>query len=390
MIYNSSIRQRASLFCSETAQLIHKAIRKINDIATALFKAIRKVFLFPTRYVGAKDWSIFGLIKRWCSKEMARYQGSQANVSDQDALFGSGYHRFSHRNLTSEEIKPLILFACAAAAIHSNNLQWITPFEYNLKDIDSDLKIENRTNCFFDEETGLKFAAYENERQILIAFGALGSSDSELDSDSQKAELRDKVYRNSVLNLLGGKQAIYLKADRIISKLLKTEPFQNKEVLFVGQSLAGSIASYVALKNNRKAICLNSLPLGAGLQQEIGRKYLMDADKHITHIIIKDDYLSDTSKILGVIDAIASFFGLRTAGNFGIKNRLPSAYSRIAENHNYVLGSMLAHAGFDKHSKPWLLADDPRFAELKPLFTDAIKNLNTRQMADPSICDVAI
>lgn len=339
-----------------------KTNQKINTLVKKLFALLKTVITFPTRYLGSKSISACGLMKRSLLKIKDLFAEKS---SEPEPLLGCGYHRFSHHDMTGDEIKPFIKFSCATAAVHSNNLEWIDPLGFKVKEIKTNLGIEKRDTLFFDHQTGLKFSIFENENQILIPFGALGSSNSVLMDKAQNLDLYRKMFLTAIGNLLGGKTALHLKADEVISKLLKSGELGNKEVFFVGQSLGGSIASFVALRNDQKAICFNSLPLGAGLQQEIGDEKLRHADHYVTHISAKNDYISDSPKILGVIDAIVSFIGLKTPGNFGLKNHIPAAYSKRQEIHDYFLGSMLVHAGFNIHTQPIQLVNEACFAEIK-------------------------
>ena len=91
------------------------------------------------------------------------------------------------------------------------------------------------------------------------------------------------------------------------------------------------------------------MPIGAGFQFKLGSKALSEADSYVKHLVIKGDFVSDTSP---VPDVILSGLGIRTPGNFGEKYRILSAYKESDKTHNFVLGSMMQHLGYDKRAKP--------------------------------------
>ena len=335
------------------------AITKIKGIAEGIFQSIQKVVSYPLYYLGSKTWSLPGAVARFfIAASKALFEGQPFRWED---IFEEpkGYHRFFDKVLTREEVKPFLKYGCMAAAVHSNKSSWMAPFGYTMispEKIEAEMdgtpkNLKTNTSCFYNPVTGLKVGLYEKGNNILVGFGALDSSSTEEPDDERKEEMKNLFLKTGTLNLLGGRPEIFEQANRFVTKLRALPAFKGKNIEICGQSIGGSIASYVALKQKLKAVCMNTLPLGAGLQCSIESEDLAEADEYITHVIVKGDIAADLPKIVGVVDSIASFIGLKTPGNFGQKMYVPSAYGHFLDAHNYFLGSLMVHAGFDKRTK---------------------------------------
>ena len=316
------------------------AAKKISQIAKKIFAFIQTLFLFPLRYFGSKTWSIPGLLYRIASGKPISFKEK-------------GYH-FEYENLSSPiEYLP---HASMTHYAHKTEADWIAPFGYkpvhptnlNLQDPE----VESRELCFFNPQTGLKVILAEKEDKIAVIFGALSSSNHELQNNpKQNAKIQKNLQAACVFNIAGTVPAIYQEAFSFSAKLLHHSYFQNKQITFVGSSFGGSLAAFVALKHERPAVCINGLQLGAGLQQEIGDKTLEKADKYITHIFMNNDYLNDPP-LLSTIDKIFSRAGIRMPGNFGKRYKISTPYKSYKQIHSFIFGSFIHNLGFHKKTLP--------------------------------------
>lgn len=291
---------------------------KIKKVALRIFEKIKEIVFFPARYFGSKHHC-------------------------------TGYHFKMQKELSPEEAKAFLPYAGANATVHSNDPDWL--FGHQLADYEKlpDISgIEKRNTNYFNPETGLKLAVYENENELIISYGALTAYRSELPNATG---LSRKGYLNCIANLAGGVPSIFNEAERITLELLKTYPHASKKVTLSGQCYGGTLASFVGIKNKIQAVCTNSFPLGAGLQKEIGRDRLDLADEYVTHISANKDSISD-NRFLSVLDRIASAIGIRTPGNFGKRLVIPSAYRNSKHTHEHFMGSMMHHLGKKIRDKP--------------------------------------
>ncbi len=299
---------------------------KILQFVKSIFESLKNFFLFPLRYVGSKK---------------------------------AGYHAKIQKTLTSEETLPYVKYAAMAAAQHSCDVSWISPFglefynsfksSLNLADIPGNL--EAKENCFFDATTGLKAVIAFNDDEVIIGFGAMDSARSLYPDHKMQKSLKFNQHCHLAQNLLGGQPACYEQADALF-KMLKDNPeFKGKSISLVGQCLGGSIAQYVSLKNEVPAVCFNTLALGAGLQYEIKSKAFKKADNFITHISAQTDFISDNRKLF-IFDRALSFLGIRTPGNFGQRYDIPAAYTKREDIHDYMMGSVMKHVGYNIRNKP--------------------------------------
>ena len=206
--------------------------------------------------------------------------------------------------------------------------------------------LQSKDSVLFDPDTGLKIAIYQKGVDVIVTFGAAGYHASQFKkNEEEKAEaVKDKIIKSAVANLFGMRPALYTKADKFVKALLDSDQFKDKRVAVVGQSVGGTIASYVSLRQQIPGFALNAIPLGCGLQTKIGERNLRNADQFLTHIISKGDIFSDLPVIVGVVDAVVSSLGFRMPGNFGTKHHIPSIYKSIMDNHTFVIGSLIAQA----------------------------------------------
>jgi|SRR5579872_4235449 len=312
-------------------QLAHNGIAKsfaltIKKTTSAFFKLILNVSLFPTRYLSSKSFNV-----------------------------GTGYTR-NLIPISPQKTKEYLRFAGGSVASFANDESWVKPFGtqfLNIEDVDltglpGNLRAEKK--CFFDPENGLKMVIVHSDAEALIIYGSLRAGNAMLD-DAEAQKLVDR--QNIILgaNLFGFKPAIFEQADALFQRVKSHPRLRGKRILFSGQCMGGCIASYVALKNQERAICFNTFPLGAGLQEDLGKNRLRQAGRLVTHISAKTDFVSDP-KYLDLVDLIISSIGIRTPGNFGRRFSIPSAYNRAHDTHSYIFGSLMKHIGHNVRTRP--------------------------------------
>jgi hypothetical protein len=259
----------------------------------------------------------------------------------------------SHLNavaLKPFEIKGYIKYAAIAATAYKSDTSWITPFNIDLispKDIDIDVShiscLEKRDVCFFDETTGLKAIVCENEKNIIIAFGAFGSAFPETGTEKYN-KVADYLKKTIVHNIyFGSKPKYFDDADLLFKKLCSYFGEKStKPIIVCGQCLGGSLAQYVGIKNRVSTICLNSIPIGSGVQKAIN-KNIHYANKIVTQVSVDFDPVISSS----------------SAKNLGEHFVLPSAYETSKESHRYLMGSIMNYLGYDKktHTKELVKED---------------------------------
>jgi hypothetical protein len=360
---------------ARSAQMISDSAIKVYETVKKFFIMLKDLVLFPTRYVGSKDWSLIGIVPRFFAELAKSLVGRRA--FDSSNVVGKGYHRGGFEELSKEQVKPYIKYGCITAGVHANKGEWTEPFGLSvvspktLVNTDTELPegVEVREKCFFDPNTCLKVGIFEDQDTLYVTFGALSSHESEVSDVAKKEELKKTILSSGAAMLMGYKPEIYEQANALVEKIMGEMKTKNKRIELVGQCFGGSLASYVALKQQLPATCLNSLALGAGLQQEIGSDRLAEADKYITHVSADTDIASDNFSI-GIFDRALSLGGVTMPGNFGNRKMIPTVYSKTLETHDYILGSMLVHAGYDKRDKPASLRDKPG---AEAIFTKATK-----------------
>jgi hypothetical protein len=232
--------------------------------------------------------------------------------------------------------------------------------------------VETRKNCFFDPSTTLKVVLMldEKKKELLVVFGATNGSQSEAQDPAEKRCLFRRQCAQIVFNLLGGVPASYLLADKVVSTVRSLfqdrhsplNRYKDYTMTLVGHSQGGSLAQYVSLKQGTPSRVINSAPLGAGLQYDIGSDKLKTANRFIQHLSVDGDWLSD-HPLAGRVDKIISALGIRTPGSFGIRKSISSPFKSRYEHHAYIVGSIGEHAGVGNPHYGQMLKNDllPRY-----------------------------
>ncbi len=288
-----------------------------------------------------------------------------------------GYHLVMEK-LTPEEIEPHLRYIAQSGYAHTPKCSLIGPFGYqpvDPKSIEIDMsapldKIEilegsfkcnknaeliKTEKCFADKNTGLKILVSEhaNNKEIVLAFGDLSSLEIELKETSKK--IWHRQTKAVLCNLGGLVPELYTQAEslavQIIKKMSENLDYKYYTFTLVGQSLGGSLAQFVGLRNEIKTMCYNAVPLGPGLQKLIGNEKLKKADKHVIHVTAESDMASDLQGV-GIFDSILSSLKVCTPGNFGQRYSIPSAYQKMQETHSFVLGSAMHHLNLNKRTTP--------------------------------------
>jgi hypothetical protein len=320
-----------------------KIISSITDLLRKITDIFHQAIVFPTRYFGSKSGTI-------------TLQGCQLKIGAKE-----GYHLVL-TPLSKQETRSYVRYAATTAAVVENDDAWTTPFGYTCLSplalsINPSLlppNIQATNECFFDRSNGLKVTLFHNpnNNEIVICFGAIGSSTHELGSTKENSWLICKQYTQMFFSGIGAKMSIFEEARQLSKAIINACPTRN--VKLVGMCMGGALAQYVGLQTETKAICFNSLAIGAGLQQAIGDGKLALADRYITHISCKEDWASGEHKFLTLIDRLFCAIGIRTPGNFGHHYSIPSApeYKTMYQIHTYLFGSVASHLGYHYRTLP--------------------------------------
>ncbi len=342
------------------------------------------VVSFPIRYIGSKRYTYLGGACKIVSDLFKKYAFSK------DIKIENPWSNNVSKLTSSDVIKgDFLVFGCLNAAVHKSDNTWseavnasvLNPNSFDLDGSDPILDfVEMRENCFFNPTMGLKIMMFERNDQLIISFGGMGSHSSELNLNEESGldnELDRMAIKTGVGNLLGITPDFYESANQLVSLLLNSKFRKNlpKEVHLTGQCLGGSLASYVALKQGLSATCLNTLPLGAGLQNNIPKERLLNADKFVTHVISRGDLLADCNIffvgfVVKIIDFVCSrIFGIKTPGNFGkvfkVQNETSKFYTpkKLIQVHQLVLGSMIEQTLKDEASDDFI--SSPEFKKIQ-------------------------
>lgn len=221
-------------------------------------------------------------------------------------------------------------------------------------------------NCIFDRQTGLKIvvSVSASTKEIILAFGDANSMVAELNKDAPSTK---RSQRLAVLaNLCGwGNPEIYLRGNTLamymITTLKGSYSYSNYKITLTGQSLGGTLAQYVGLRNGIPAFCYNAVPLGRKLQESIGHQNLSNAKSYVTHLSVSWDCPSDVP-MSGITSFLLNCLTVRTPGNFGQRFCIPTAYYNPFSIHSYVSGSFVKSLGYSERVLPKnLQAENEKF-----------------------------
>lgn len=288
------------------------------------------------------------------------------------------------QTISPRELREYLKYAATSAAAHNSDSKWLdgldleiqtfSPFEMRTNRLQGCLsrtgsrrfkKLTGCTSvslpgdnlsvhqkCLFDRRSGLKIIIVNGHKETIIAFGARGSGDSELINVKARRELEKTQTIIAGLGILGAKVKIYENAFEIVKAILKTGRYKGKEITLVGQCFGGTIASYVGMRAKLRVINFNAMPLGVGLQDQIGKQALIRGQKYITNFSVREDLASDNKQLIISKYFVNFFLGLRTPKTFGKKYTFPSAYDNMFETHSYVMGSIMKYLGHDIRTLP--------------------------------------
>lgn len=263
-----------------------------------------------------------------------------------EAVVAVGKHLISF-----EETRDILDYAFAALTINDNDWRtWLAPLGY---DHVAPARfaavmpegVQARDFCIFCPETGLKLALFIKGEQIMITFGALNATASEVPVGERRTYLRGTIW-SAISNLASRKPIIFDRAVDLIRRLQAHDFCAGREIILTGQSFGGGVSSYVALVTDLKAYCFNSLPLGAWVEAEVGAERRELAARKITQLTVLGDWLSDTT-----VPAVVGLFSrIHVPGR---RVYMASAYPRSAiDTHTLLVGSMLCSLGFEDSARP--------------------------------------
>ncbi len=280
-------------------------------------KSLVQTALRPLHYLGSKFPSplevLIRIINYIKNVIFCRRQGSIKEI------FQTGYQMVAEP-LPVDKIDEALKFARLYAATHTSDSDWLPKgcqivHEYT----DHTLKV-----CLIKEGNTMH-----------VVFGAAGAVG--------KSARKPNVCQG-LLNIAGVQPHIYDRAERVYLQLVKQGLMSAKHVVFSGQSLGGSLAQYVALRQEKQAVCLNSLGIGAEAQWKIGRPRLSKAKDLITHISVRKDPFSAPVRSIRILDTLINFLGIRTVGNFGKSYNVakPRQFG-MDKTHRLILSSLIKH-----------------------------------------------
>lgn len=250
--------------------------------------------------------------------------------------FGAIHSHEIRKRINTVESKNFFPHILACNAGHTMEPYWLNETKLSFKD-----------HYYFDPKTGLKATLVQNGDKVIIAFGTKTCANAELEDKSEQKKVLKKQDLAIYQNLLGAKPKVYRQAAELYDRIIRDNKLNKDKVTLTGKCFGGSIAEYVSLKKKVHSVCFNTLPIGTGLQQELGKKTLKEADKYVDHLIVEKDWASDFT-FFKVAGKIFRFMQIRTPRNFGCRYTIPSAYSISATRHIHVLGSMMAYQGYDR------------------------------------------
>jgi hypothetical protein len=345
--------QTTSREVNKSLSVAKPEIGSVSSIASATFAAVT----FPTRYIGAKSWSIPGLVMRTPLILFKRLFWQQPLTAAQ--FLGTGYRSRFEGQLTQDQTKEMLRYASyGLLPFRYEEDKWAQPYGariINPTTLNVDVKklpgkVQATDKTFIDKETLFKAVIVEDDHELVVAFGSMHSHWHDF-SDSSLAK---KQYHNQLgsvfTSFAGYLPPYYEQADALVEQLKKVAETKNKRFVVTGQSLAGSLASYVSLKQGVRGVCINAVQLGAGVQQSIGDAKLAKADQYLIHVTIDNEILSALPG-LSIVDYGLSGLGVRTPGNFGRRFTIPSAFKSWRASHDYPIQSMMQYIGYNKEDK---------------------------------------
>jgi glycogen synthase len=254
--------------------------------------------------------------------------------------------------LSRSDARKLLRYTSAMSASYANDETWINSLKLNLlSPSKNNFPISSQTlkaheKCFFDQNSGLKISIIGGDKEIIIAFGSVGSCNSEVAPDEadsvSKTQLDTAKY-----NLLGFSYDIYDQAAKFVEEFSRLEAFRNKKIVLVGQSLGGSLAQFAGLKNQLSTYCFNPIALGRAQIHKLSACQLAN-DKNIFVVSVEGDYATD------IVEHAANRciqYLIQTPKLFGKKYTIPSAYTGLFETHSYFMGSLMKYLGYDIRTK---------------------------------------
>lgn len=256
----------------------------------------------------------------------------------------AGYQRFDFIPISKSEALDFHKYLKAYMTVYSDDAMWLNGTDYEVfvpPTIPEGM--EKRSFSLLDPKSAIKVSLLRNKTHLVFAFGGCRAVHKLSPTLLARFFTQGKMISTFVLNLLGFKPYAYERANQIFLELLveatRGLPGDTK-VELVGTCLSASLVSYIGLKNHVRSYCINALPIGAGIQQQLGDTALESANTWITHIQVEGDIVADCPHYIGKIDALLEKLGLRTPGNFGKKYRMPGAYENKLKAHNFAMGSL--------------------------------------------------
>lgn len=245
--------------------------------------------------------------------------------------------------------KAIMKYAACTTTSSTNNPDWVklfhlrrvNPYKENFCNYAG---LAAHEECYFDEELALKISIFENEKEVIFTFAALGSAATQV-PDERKGEMTRKQAVGMLDNVLFGEvPPLYTRALQTIGTLIRCkEAIKGRRITLCAHSLGGSLAEYVGLHYRIPTYCFNSVLLGKGLLGEIPRKNLDESDRFINVIAAENDYASDFIESNRIYQYVAKSFDVPR--HYGRKYIMPTNYS-MWDRHGHVMGNLLQLLGY--------------------------------------------
>lgn len=272
---------------------LHTSLVFCIDVICFIGDLLSHLLQIPFQFIGSKFVTLPEVVIR-TAIYVKKVLFSEQRESFKKEVFGASFELVAERP-SIEKAKEAFKYARYYAATQRRDENWLPEGARSLIDY---------------EEDGLKFRIFEENDEIHVVYGALGSAEK----GSWKQNLIDAVS-----NVVGGRPKLYKRAHDMYLEARRQHPnfFENKKVIFSGVCLGGSLATYVGLKEEQEVHCLNSLGIGPGIMWDIGRDRLRKASELVTQFSVEGDFASAPSIPFRVLDWLVNFLGIRTIGVVG-------------------------------------------------------------------------
>jgi hypothetical protein len=323
----------------------HEIWERVQVVASRCIKSIQYVHKIFDRcfikYLGSKFVSPLEILLRtirFIAKKILKIP----TKSFKEEIFETGYNLKPHlldatHKEDLEKLHDAIFYARMYASVHKTNN-------------DPDRKVHPvymppnlEVACDIrDEKNALRMTVFHDRTKVYVVYGAAAAVGD---------KFKKKNLLQSAANFFGLRPQIFKEANDCFEKFKKENPgiFEGREIVFSGQCLGASLASYVSLNQDEKAVLLNPFGLGAGFQRELLQK-LPNASEKIEIYSVESDITSHPFKPLIALDFLINLVGIKTIGSFGKRYLIKppkSIAGSIDKVHCLILVSLFDKLGYN-------------------------------------------